>query len=59
MDFLGRTADQSSKFLIIVIVVAVILIVSFVILIPVLISVKLTKEEVIKLFLEVPDNIVK
>lgn len=58
-DFVGRTQDQSSKFLIIVIIVAIILLISIVILIPVLISVKLTNEEVTKLFLEVPDQIVK
>lgn len=58
-DFIARTADQSSKFLIIVIIVAVILIFSMMVLVPVVISVKITKEEVVKLFLEVPDNIVK
>jgi flagellar basal body-associated protein FliL len=57
--FLSRTADNSSKLLIIVIIVAVTLLASVIVLIPVLLSIRFTKEEVVRLFLEVPDKFIK
>jgi len=56
---MDRTTDKTGKFLIIVIVVSIILFLSLLILVPVMLSGKYTKEEVIRLFLEIPDKIVK
>lgn len=56
---MSRTADKSSKFLIIVIIVASTILLSVFVLFPVLLSIRFTKEDVVKLFLEVPDKVVK
>lgn len=58
-DFKGRTADKSAKFLVIVLVSGISLGLTILILIPVMLSVRYSKEESIKLFLEVPDKTVK
>lgn len=58
-DFGNRTSDKSAKFLVIVIVSGISLGLAILILLPVMLSVRYSKEEAIRLFLEVPEKSVK
>ncbi|CAD8108800.1 unnamed protein product [Paramecium sonneborni] len=58
-DFISKTADKSTNFVIIVVVAGVILALSLAIVVIILLSTRLAKEQVIIMFLELPSKVVK